>query len=259
MTPVSLQVVPLPVGAVLGLMGLLLFVLGVRDAVAALRYRLGRPTPIGDLTPDSGRVVVSGVARRADDVVDAPLSGASCLAYSWRVTELRTQRGLDGSFDTYGQGGESGRGAVPFLVEDDTGRVLVDPEGTAFRLAEEWIREPVSVPDDRSETPALAISPTSCSGWRLTTGATTSPGWTTARRSRFGARSSPTPAEPRPAGETPTSFSAARSSPTRRRVALAHGASDKVQFRRWPGCSSSSSWGCSFSCRCCESRRRCHT
>lgn len=152
---VPLQALPLPVGALLGIIGFLLVGLGVREMLGALRYRLGRPTAIGDLTVDSGRVVVSGVARRTDAVVDAPLSGESCLAYSWRVTELRTQRGFDGSIDTWGQGGEAGRGAVPFLVEDDTGRVLVETDGATFRLAEEWVEDPVDIPDERTENSSV--------------------------------------------------------------------------------------------------------
>lgn len=146
---VPLQAMPLPVGVVFGLGGLALLGLAARDSWMVIRYRTRRPVPVGELSDDADRVVVSGVARRADEVVRAPLSGEECLAYAWRVAELQTQRRFDSEIGRWGRRGRSGRGAVPFLVEDGTGSVLVDPDGAEFRLAEEWVRDPVDVPDDR--------------------------------------------------------------------------------------------------------------
>lgn len=142
---------PLPVALAFGAAGAALVLLGVRDVWRALRYRYRRPTPINGLDDRSGRVTVSGVARPADDVLDAPLSGRECLAYAWRTAEFRTMRSLDGSIDNWGQRGRSGRDAVPFVVEDGTGSVLVDPTDAELRLAEEWVRDPVDVPTHRDD------------------------------------------------------------------------------------------------------------
>lgn len=40
---------------------------------------------------------------------------------------------------------------MPFLVEDETGRVLVDPDGAEFRLGEEWVADPEGDPADRTD------------------------------------------------------------------------------------------------------------
>ncbi|MFB6305291.1 MAG: GIDE domain-containing protein [Haloferacaceae archaeon] len=146
---VPLQAMSPVAAAVLVLVGLVLLGLGVRDGWVALRHRTRRVAPVGELAADDGRVVVSGVARRAEATVTAPLSGRACLAYAWRTVEHREQRSLDGTVGTWGQPGRSGREAVPFLVEDWTGTVRVDPEGADVRLAEEWVRDPETVPEDR--------------------------------------------------------------------------------------------------------------
>ncbi|MFB6307716.1 MAG: hypothetical protein ABEH35_00150 [Haloarculaceae archaeon] len=143
-----LQTMPVPVGVALGALGIALVLLGLRDGWVALRYRLRRPVRIGDVDADAGRVVVSGIARRADDVIEAPLSGRECLVYAWRSVELRTMRRFDGAIDTWGQRGPADRDGVPFYVEDETGRVLVDPADAELRLAEEWVRDPAAVVPD---------------------------------------------------------------------------------------------------------------
>lgn len=148
---VPLQAIPLPVAAIFGGIGLLLVALALREVWLAVRYRSRRPTPIGDLSGASGTVSVSGIARRADDLVTAPITRRDCVAYGWRVTDLRTVRGFDGSIDTRTSEVGRGRDSAPFLVEDETGRVLVDPAGAEFRLAEEWIADPEGDPVDRAD------------------------------------------------------------------------------------------------------------
>lgn len=135
---------PLPVVALFLLMGAGLVALGLRDGVRA--YRLWRTTavPIGELGAASGRVLVTGVARRAERTVEAPLTGADCLAYAWRITGRKVVVGFGDARPT---GYEIGRGrdAVPFVVEDDTGRVRVEPgEDVGLQLAEELVLDPVT-------------------------------------------------------------------------------------------------------------------
>lgn len=151
MQVVPLQAMPLWVGIAFAALGLALLALGVRDGWRALRYRAARPVPIRDLNGQRKPVVVTGVARRADAVLEAPLTGRECLAYGWRVTEHRTQRGLDGSIGTWGQSGGGRRDAVPFLVDDGTGTLLVDPEGATLRLAEDLVDDPIADPSAREE------------------------------------------------------------------------------------------------------------
>jgi hypothetical protein len=146
-----LQSVPAPVLAVFGLVGLGLVAIAAREAWLGLRYRARGPTPIGSLGDATGRVVVSGVARRVDDVVRAPVTGRDCLAYAWRVSDLRTVRSPGGEIRTERATVGRGRDSVAFLVEDDTGSVRVDPAGAEFRLAEEWVRDPADDPLDRAD------------------------------------------------------------------------------------------------------------
>ncbi|WP_255197102.1 GIDE domain-containing protein [Halorarius litoreus] len=146
-----LQVLPLPVVAIFGGMGGLLVLLALREVWLAVRYRSLRPTPIGELTEASGQVLVHGVAERVDRTVTSPLTEQDCLAYAWRASDLRTVRGVDGSVETRRSHVGSGRDAVPFEVTDDTGSVLVDPAGAELRLAEAWVRDPVSDPQGRGD------------------------------------------------------------------------------------------------------------
>lgn len=141
-----LQSMPVWLGVAFAALGLAMLLLGAREVWRALRSRAARPVPIRDLSDASGTVVVTGVARRADAVLEAPLTGQECLAYGWRAAESRTVRGLDGSIDTWGQPERGRREAVAFVVDDGTGRILVDAEGATFRLAEERVDDPVADP-----------------------------------------------------------------------------------------------------------------
>ncbi len=76
-----------------------------------------------------GYVELEGIGRLMDDApITAPLSGLPCVWYRYRVEELRT---------VYAKGGtrqrwvtvEKGESNETFWLEDDTGRVAVDPEG----------------------------------------------------------------------------------------------------------------------------------
>lgn len=145
-----LQLMPLPIAGLFGLVGLILLGLAVRELWLAVQYRSLRPTPVGELTAASGNVVVTGTAQRTDETVTAPITRQDCLAYAWRVSDLRTVRGVDGSIETRRTNAGSGRDSVSFSVTDDTGSVLVDPAGAELRLAEQWIADPAGDPADRA-------------------------------------------------------------------------------------------------------------
>jgi hypothetical protein len=141
---------PLEAALILAGIGLFLLAAGVREAIRAVRLRRTAPTPIVALDDASGRVVVTGIARRADRTVTAPFTGRDCLAYSWRVDAVTVERGPDGvrhRRDVV----DRGRGAVPFLVDDRTGTVPVDPGGAELRLAEAWVEDYDPDPADRGD------------------------------------------------------------------------------------------------------------
>lgn len=148
-SPLPLQ---LPLEATLIFAGIGLFLLGagVREAIRATRLRNTAPTPVSGLSETSGRVVVTGVARAADRTVRAPFTGRDCLAYTWHVDAVTTERGADGVHFRR-EVVDRGREAVPFLVDDGTGSVLVDPAGADLRLAEAWVEDYRPDPADRGD------------------------------------------------------------------------------------------------------------
>jgi hypothetical protein len=141
---------PLPAVLIFAGIGLFLLGAGVREGIRALRLRRTEPTPVSALDDASGRIVVTGIARRADRTVTAPFTGRDCLAYSWHVDAVTTERGPDGVRFRRNVV-DRGREAVPFRVDDGTGTVLVDPAGADLRLAEAWVEEYDPDPADRGD------------------------------------------------------------------------------------------------------------
>lgn len=91
-----------------------------RDRLLAT-VRDADPTPIGDLS--TGRGAVSGTVRVHEGVREGRLSGEECV-----LAEYERGRNEDGRYEPV----EGELVAVPFLVEDATGRVLVDPTDHAY-------------------------------------------------------------------------------------------------------------------------------
>jgi hypothetical protein len=78
-----------------------------------------------------GRIV--GVARPLDDkTVIAPLSGRACLAYFARVSDKTFGHSSSQQADLE-LAAESG--GTPFLLEDETGTAIIDPDGARCVLA----------------------------------------------------------------------------------------------------------------------------
>lgn len=82
----------------------------------------------------SGHVVVSGEVVPCDETLEAPFTGGETVCYRYAVQERHNSRLFSdgGSWHTVAVGE---RGA-PFYVEDETGRVLVDPEHASLTLNE---------------------------------------------------------------------------------------------------------------------------
>ena len=96
------------------------------------------PLPVRDLHGHRGPVEIEGRAVAGDDgTVEAPFTGSRCLAYTYAVEELRSQGSGDG-WETV----DSGMGGVDFVVDDGTGRVVVDPSGADIHLESHSVTVP---------------------------------------------------------------------------------------------------------------------
>jgi len=119
MIPLLPLQLPLPAVLVFAGIGLFLLGAGLREAVRAARLRGAAPAPVSALDDAAARVVVSGIARRADRTVTAPFTGRDCLAHSWHVDAVTPERSRDG-VSSRRNVVDRGRDAVPFLVDDET-------------------------------------------------------------------------------------------------------------------------------------------
>lgn len=77
--------------------------------------------PIGELS-ERHHARVSGTARAIGSTVIAPLSGRDCVAFYVRVEGQIGLRGTAMKVHLVEQGG------IPFVIEDGTGRAIVDPQ-----------------------------------------------------------------------------------------------------------------------------------
>lgn len=112
----------------------------------ALRILRNDPVAVRDLEHTSGPVEVAGTARREESAVIAPFSGREALACRYTVEEYR-QAGKHSHWETI----DEGSGGVPFVVDDGTGRVPVDPGGADLRFTAHEVRV------DAGEEPPASI------------------------------------------------------------------------------------------------------
>lgn len=98
------------------------------------------------LTDPEGPIELHGTARTADEAFAGPFTGEECLIcetaveeYRWSFRHGGTWKGLASDFRS-----------VPFLLEDDSGRVLVDPRNADVRMGSDAVRIDV---DGGSEPP----------------------------------------------------------------------------------------------------------
>jgi hypothetical protein len=113
--------------------GVLLF---VRGFSAWRHMRLVEDTPTSRIRSMAlGRVEVRGRAE-GKAPLEAPLTGRPCVWYRWRIEEEVSDK-RHRHWRTVEQGSSD---AWPFYVEDDTGRVLVDPKGARIEAAHDLSR-----------------------------------------------------------------------------------------------------------------------
>jgi hypothetical protein len=120
--------------AILGAFGgVYLFYLGFR---MLLRKRLIENTPSSKIRSASvGLVEVSGLAN-APYCITAPITGRDCYLYRTMAWELRGQGKNSQWIKTADETWH-----VPFFLDDNTGRVLVDPQGAEIQIHRDFSAE----------------------------------------------------------------------------------------------------------------------
>lgn len=127
------------------------------------RLRLVQDTPTSKVRSMAmGRVEVHGRAE-GKAALEAPFTGASCVWFRWAVEE-EVRRNRHKSWKTIARGGSD---AWPFYLEDETGRVLVDPRGAEVEIPVDYR----STRPERAQSIAAflegeGVSTRSFFGWR---------------------------------------------------------------------------------------------
>jgi hypothetical protein len=128
---------------VLGGGGLCFVAYGVNVLSTYLDMARSDPVDVRQLTADSGTVELAGTARKHDAADRAPFTDTETLLCEWRVSIGGTDPNTKGS-GTY---------RTPFVLEDDTGEVLVDPDGATLQM--EQTTEIGVDPDESPPTPIV--------------------------------------------------------------------------------------------------------
>lgn len=103
---------------------------GISKLIGHLRVRGTGPTNIVDVSPEMDEVELVGTARPVVEPFEAPFTRQQAMAYSW---EIRIDEKPDAwSYDTAWS--KFGEDRQPFILDDGTGKILVDPEGAAMDL-----------------------------------------------------------------------------------------------------------------------------
>jgi hypothetical protein len=130
----SESAVPLAGGALLLVVGLGAVLKTRAELGPALRIFRNDPLPVQDLVYHDGPAEVEGTARGDEKGVEAIFTGTVCLAYEYEVEEYRSS-GRSSHWKTL----DEGQNSVPFLVEDNTGRVQVDNTDAELHLTPETL------------------------------------------------------------------------------------------------------------------------
>lgn len=135
------------VPAVVGVVGLGLFVLGSRELFFALRIYRGDPLAVAEAANDPGPVELLGTARPDDGSAEAPFSGADCLVCEWEIQRLEESGGSTGG--TYWKTLDQGLLGGPFRLVDETASCRVEPSGSARHLETHEVNVPsgTALPD----------------------------------------------------------------------------------------------------------------
>lgn len=111
---------------------------GARQLRIAASIALNDPVDAGAVHLEDGVVEVVGTATPLEEPLSGTYSGETALAQTWRRVE-ETEETDDGDTQTTTRTVSSGRDAVCFLVEDETGSVAVDPTGANLSIGESLV------------------------------------------------------------------------------------------------------------------------
>jgi hypothetical protein len=117
-----------------------ILVLGVGRLRQGYRIFVNEPVGAGEAHLEDGVVEVEGTAKPLDEVLEGRYTDEPALAHSWRRERREERTDDEGNTRTSWDTVSSGDDAVPFLVEDATGEVAVDPTGATLSIAEARVR-----------------------------------------------------------------------------------------------------------------------
>lgn len=104
---------------------------GVQVLLHGYRLYTREPDDVME-APAGGPVKLDGTARPARGTVESPFTGTDCLICEYEIEEYGSGEGF-GNWTTIAED----RIVAPFLVDDGTGTVLVEPAGVRTTLARE--------------------------------------------------------------------------------------------------------------------------
>jgi len=126
------------------LVGLILFFNGFR---LLKKSRLVKDTPTSKIRSLAmGRAEVFGTIVPFQEITMAPFSGTPCVYFRYSLEKQYERRDKQGRVHEEWRQIDSGRWSVPFFVQDETGKVLVDPKNAE-----------VDTPADRANMPILGL------------------------------------------------------------------------------------------------------
>lgn len=130
----ALETLAVPLALLVVGAGLLAF--GYRLLRPELRRHRSDPLTVREAETADGLVELRGTAAPHEHTLEAPFTGTDCLAYRYEVEEYQSA-GKHSHWETLASGGQF----TPFRLEDDTGSLLVEPEGDDFHFDDEWHSE----------------------------------------------------------------------------------------------------------------------
>ncbi len=139
-----------------GLPGALMVVIGVGHMGNYLKLKGTDPVDIRDLTVPSDEVELVGTARVHENTGRTPFTDTESLLYEWKVKEYRPSPGSSASSASSGSNWsllDSGDQAHPFVLEDETGTVLVDTNG-----ASPYLQTSTVIEVEGDESPPLPVA-----------------------------------------------------------------------------------------------------